>query len=94
MKVFLDEIPKGAEGEHDIDERRDQRQQNLEDHNIRQSHKTQHTFAGEHPTVFVHRLQNSKGPPKPLSHQAICISGRLSVGQGHVFIFHPIAPPQ
>ena len=92
--MLLDKIPESAEGEHNIDERRYQRQQDLENHDVRQSDKAQRPFARENSTVFVDGLQNSKRPAKPLAHQAIRIGWRLRVSQRHVFIFHTVAAAQ
>ena len=91
MIGLLNEIVERAHCKHQIDKRRDQGQQNLENDDIRKSNPAQNAFAGERAAVFPDRLQNSEGPAEALTHQAIGIDRRFSVGEGQVFIFHAIA---
>ena len=90
MEMFLDEIPDRRHGEHDVDERRNQRQQNLEDHNVRQRHPSEYTLTGEDSAMLVHGLQNAERPAKTLAHQAIRVDRRFGVGERHVFVFDAV----
>src|ERR1035441_1360469 len=85
MEMFLNEIPDRTHGEHDVDERRHQRQQNLENDNVRQRHPSQRALAGENSTVLINSLQDAEGPPKTLRHQGVRVGGSLGVAQGMVF---------
>ena len=94
VEVFLNEVPDCADGEHDVDERRHQRQQNLEDHDVRQRHEAQRSLARENSTVLVDSLQNAERPAKTLAHQPVGIRRSLRIGQRHVFIFHAVTAAQ
>src|SRR3984957_17367277 len=91
MEMFLDEIPDRADGEHDIDERGNQRQQNLENKNVGKRYESQRPLARENSPMLVHRLQNAERPAKSLAHQSVGIGRRFSEGERHVFVFDAIA---
>src|ERR1035438_3886813 len=91
MKMFLDVIPDRAQSEHDVDERRYQRQQNLEDYNVGQRHPTQCALASEHSAMFINGLQDAKGPAETLAHQAVRVGRSFGISECHVFIFDAIA---
>ena len=94
MEVLLHEIPDRAHGKHDVDHRRHQRQQNLENPNIWQRNPPQRTFAGHDAAMLVDRLQDPEGPAETLSHQAIRIRRRLGISECHVFVLDAISSAQ
>ena len=91
MPVFVDEIHDCLAREQDIYERRDQRQQYLEDDDVRQRDPAQHAFSGKGLAMFKDRLQNSEGPAEALAHQSAGIDRRLGVGERTIFVLHTIS---
>ncbi len=91
MEVFLHEIVQRPDDEHHVDKGRHQRQQYLEDGDVGQRHPTQRAFALHRRLVFPNRLHDAEGPAEALPHQPIRGGRSLGVGQGTVFIVHPVA---
>ena len=60
MEILLDEIGYRAQGEHQVNERRDQGQKDLENKDVGQRDPTQNAFAGEYSTMLPYRLQDSE----------------------------------
>ena len=54
VEVFLHEVPECAHDKHDINQRRNQRQDDLKNHDVRQSDPTEHTFAGKRSAMLPH----------------------------------------
>ena len=84
--VAIDEVVDDAGHEHDVDERRNQRQKHLEDENVGQGEQAHGLVADEGGAMFPHRLQDAERPAEALAHQAPGVDGRFSVSQRAVFV--------
>ena len=94
MKVFLYEIPGHADQEHQINKRRDQGKQNLEDQNVRQRDQSQRALARKNSLVFEDRLQNSEGPAKALAHERIRARRSFGKSERLIFVLHSVPVAQ
>ena len=72
--------------EHEVDERRNQRQKHLEDENVGQREQAHRLVAHESGAMLPDRLQGAERPAEALAHQALGIDGRLSKRQRAVFV--------
>ena len=80
MKVLLNEIPDHARHKHHVDERRNERKQNLEDEDVRQRYETERALPRENAFMFENRLQNSERPAEALPHERVGARRRLREG--------------
>ena len=69
--VAVDEVVDDAGHEHEVDERRDQRQKHLEDEDVGQREQAHRLVADEGGAMFPDRLQSAKGPAEALPHEAL-----------------------
>src|SRR5436305_5568727 len=88
MRMLVNEVPEDAGKKHEVNGGGDDRQENLKDHNVRQSNPAQHAFATEGGAVLPHCLQNSEGPAKALPHKSVGVDGRFGKGESAIFILH------
>src|ERR1039458_8151 len=69
LPVLVDEVDGGAGDEHDVDERRNQRQQDLEDDHVGYRDPAESSFLLHRRAVLPHRLHDAEGPAEALPHQ-------------------------
>ena len=86
MVVAVDEVMDDAGDEHQVDERRDQRQQHLEDEDVGQREQPHGLVAHKRRAMLPDRLQHAEGPAEALAHQAFRIDGRFSEGERAIFV--------
>ena len=92
MVVAIDEVVDDAGDEHDVDERRDQRQEHLEDEDVGQREEAHGLVADKGGAMLPDGLQGAEGPAEALAHEALGVDGRLSKGQGAVFVVDLAGP--
>src|SRR5208283_1852552 len=91
MKVFLDEIPDHADSKHQVNERRDQGKQNLEDEDVGKRDEPQSALTRKNAAMLKDSLQDAERPSETLPHQRIGAGWSLGEGERAVFVFHAIA---
>ncbi len=69
MEVAVKQVVHHARDKHQVNKRRDQRQQDLEDQDIGQGKQSHRLVLEKRSLVLVHRLQRAEGPAEPLPHQ-------------------------
>ena len=88
MEVFVDRVPERAADKHQVNKRRHDGQQYLENQNVGQGDPPQHALPRKDVAMFPDRLQNPKRPAETLAHQAIGVGRGFGEGQCQVFVFH------
>src|ERR1700688_4599745 len=91
MKVFVDEIVKYSGDKHYVDQRGDQREENLEDENIRQGKQAHGAVFADGALVFEDGLEDAEGPAEALADEAIRVDWGLGKCEGAVFVDHAVA---
>ncbi len=71
MEVLVDEVVDDAGDEHEVDERRDERQKDLEDEDVGQCEEAHGAVLANGATMLADRLQDAEGPAEALAHQAV-----------------------
>ena len=75
VEVLVDQIVDDAGDEHEVDERGDERQKNLEDEDVGQSEQAHGAALADGSLVFIDGLQDAEGPAESLAHQAVGVAG-------------------
>src|ERR1035437_9754159 len=91
MEIPVDEVSRRSHHKHDVNKRRDQRQQDLEDDHVGYRYPAQRSLLFHRRAVLPHRLHNAKGPAEALPHQPARLGWRLGIGQRAVLVMYPIA---
>ena len=86
MEVAVDDVMEDAENKHEVDERRDEGQKNLEDQNVGQGEEAHGAAVADGELVFVERLEDAEGPAEALAHEAVGVDGGFREGEGLVFV--------
>ena len=81
VEVAIDEVVDDADDEHEVDERGDQRQKDLEDDDVGQGEETHGAVLGDGAAVFEDGLQDAEGPAEALAHEAVGVDGGLGEGE-------------
>src|SRR6266702_117274 len=91
MEVLIVQVIENAPDECQVDERREQWEQYLEDERVGQREQAHGAAFRDCAAMFEDRLQYPERPAETLAHQPVHIDGRLGEGQRAVFIDHRIA---
>src|ERR1022692_2366862 len=91
MEIFADEVRRRSYDKHDVNKRRDQRQQDLEDDHVGYRCPAQRSLLLYRGPVLPYRLHDAEGPAEALPHQPARLGWRLGIGQRAVLVIHPIA---
>src|SRR5580658_4194691 len=91
MEVLVDEVVNDAGDEHEVDERREEWKQDLEDENVGQSEEAHGAAVANGSAVFEERLKNAEGPAEALTGEAVGVDGSFGEGQGLVFVDDGVA---
>ncbi len=91
MEVLVDEVVRDTGDKHQVDQRRDERQKDLEDEDVRQGKEAHGAVLAEGSTVLEDRLQDAEGPAEALPHQAVCVDWGLGECEGLVLVDDGVA---
>ena len=91
MEVLVDEVVDDAGDKHQVDQRRDQGQQDLEDEDIGQGEEAHGAVLADGALVLEDGLKDAEGPAEALAHQAVGVDRSLGEGQGLVFVDDGVA---
>ena len=75
VEVLVDEVMDDAGEEHEVDQRREEGQQDLEDEDVGQGEEAHGAVVGDGATVLEDGLQNAEGPAEALAHEAVDVDG-------------------
>ena len=91
VEVLVDEVVDDAGDEHEVDERREERQQDLEDEDVGQGEEAHGAVLGDGAAVLEDGLQDAEGPAEALAHEAVHVDRGLGEGEGLVLVDDGVA---
>ena len=91
VEVLVDEVVDDAGDEHEVDERRDERKQDLEDEDVGQREEAHGAAVANGGFVLVEGLQDAEGPAEALTREAVGVDGGFGEGEGLVLVDDGVA---